>query len=113
MRIEEIKLEKRFREKTRNLDALCESIKKIGLLHPIVVDENNVLIAGLGRIRAYKKLGYNEIPVTKVNLGKMIDEESDFKDTERAQIDENVTRRDFAPSEAVDIWMAMESYECK
>jgi len=108
MKIEEIKLGKRFREKTRNIDTLCESIKKIGLLHPIVIDENNVLIVGLGRLRAFEELGYNEIPATKINLGKMIDEESGFKNVERAQIDENVTRRDFAPSEAVDIWMAME-----
>jgi len=111
MKIEEIKLGKRFREKTRNVDTLCESIKKIGLLHPIVIDENNELIAGLGRLRAHQKLGYDEILVTKINLRKMIDEESGFKNTERAQIDENVTRRNFAPSEKVAIWQAMTSYE--
>lgn len=112
MKVEEIKLRKRFREKTRNVDALCESIKKIGLLHPIVVDENNVLIAGLGRIRAFEELGYDEIPATKINLSDIIDKEFGFKNiTQRAQVDENVVRRNFTPSEMVAIWLAMESYQ--
>jgi len=89
MQLSEIKIGKRFRKDNGNIQELADSIKKLGLLHPIVVSEKGELIAGLRRIEAYKKLGWTEIPTTIVNLQEIRD----------GEIDENSVRKDFTPSE--------------
>ena len=40
----------------------------IGLLHPIVVTSDNILIAGARRLAAVKALGWEEVPVTVIDL---------------------------------------------
>ena len=40
---------------------LAEIIKRYGFRQPIVIDRNNVIVAGHGRLQAVKKLGYKEI----------------------------------------------------
>ena len=37
------------------------SVKQCGELDPIEVDENNVILSGLTRLKAYKKLGYKQV----------------------------------------------------
>ena len=44
-----------------NLDVLQSSIEKVGLINPVMIDENNNLIAGYRRLSACKKLGWKEI----------------------------------------------------
>jgi hypothetical protein len=44
------------------VDALANSIRQFGFIIPVVVDENNVLIAGHTRIEAAKTLGIAEAP---------------------------------------------------
>jgi len=44
---------------------LAESIKQIGLLQPIIINEDFVLLAGERRLRACKLLGYDEIHAIK------------------------------------------------
>ena len=46
------------------VDALSESIKKFGWQKPILIDKNNVVIAGHTRLMAAQQLGLMEIPVT-------------------------------------------------
>ena len=41
------------------------SISKFGYLQPILIDENNMILAGHGRYRALKELKYKEIPVIR------------------------------------------------
>jgi len=41
----------------KQIKAIAESIKKFGFTQPILVDENNVILAGHGRTEALKKLG--------------------------------------------------------
>ena len=36
-------------------------------MRPLVIDENNIVLGGNMRLKALKKLGYDEIPVIKVN----------------------------------------------
>ena len=59
------------------MDALCESIGKSGLLSPIIVrprDEGGYeIISGHRRFRAYQRLGIEEIPATVCD---MTDEEA-------------------------------------
>ena len=45
------------------VDALSESIKKFGWQKPILIDKNNVIIAGHTRLMAAQQLGLTEIPV--------------------------------------------------
>ena len=59
--IASIKIKKRVREKTVPIQPLVDSIKKYGLLEPIVIDQNNRLIAGFRRLEACKQLGYKTI----------------------------------------------------
>lgn len=49
----------------RNDDAVqyvAESIRQFGFKVPIVVDSNNIVVAGHTRLKAAKKLGYKEVP---------------------------------------------------
>ena len=101
MKISEIKIGNRFRKDNGNIQELADSIKKIGLLHPIVVSEKSELVAGVRRIEACKKLGWTEIPATVVNLQEIRD----------GEIDENSVRKDFTPSEIVAIYEALKPKE--
>lgn len=45
------------------VDAVAASIKEFGFKVPIVVDKNNVIVAGHTRLKAAQKLGLEEVPV--------------------------------------------------
>ena len=44
-------------------EGLEKSIKEMGYVEPIVVDENNVILVGHGRLKALKKIGTKEVEV--------------------------------------------------
>lgn len=44
------------------VEQICKSISEFGFTNPILLDENNTIIAGHGRIEAAKKLGHYEVP---------------------------------------------------
>lgn len=46
---------------------IAASIKEFGFLNPVIIDEDNGLIAGHGRVMAAKKLGIDEIPFVVAN----------------------------------------------
>lgn len=46
------------------IDDLAETIKNQGVIHPIEIDENNMIICGERRWRAAKQVGLKTIPVT-------------------------------------------------
>lgn len=51
------------------VDAVAESIKQCGYCAPIVIDEDNVILAGHTRLKALKKLKYKECEcVRKVGM---------------------------------------------
>ena len=74
---------------------------ELGLLQPIVVRPDGVLIAGERRLHAAKLLGWTEIPVTVVDLDAVV----------RGEFAENAIRKDFTLSEAVAIKRALEPIE--
>lgn len=47
------------------VNLIASSIKEFGFLNPIIVDKNNEIIAGHGRLLACKKLGIKEVPVIR------------------------------------------------
>lgn len=46
------------------VDAVAASIKEFGFRVPIVVDKENVIVAGHTRLKAAEKLGLEEVPTT-------------------------------------------------
>ena len=46
---------------------VAESIKQFGMVQPIVVDKDNVVIIGHCRLEACKKLKYKEVPCVKAD----------------------------------------------
>jgi N6-adenosine-specific RNA methylase IME4 len=91
----------RHRKDLGDLVQLAKSIDEIGLLHPVVINASNTLIAGERRLEACKILGWQKIPVRVIDLENIV----------RGEHDENVLRKDFTPSEAVAISMALEPME--
>lgn len=49
------------------IDAVAESIKQFGFQSPIIIDKDNVVIAGHTRLLAAKKLGLAEVPVIQAS----------------------------------------------
>lgn len=49
------------------IEKVAMSLKEYGFRQPIVVDKNNIIIAGHTRFRASKKLGLKEVPITIVD----------------------------------------------
>ena len=68
---------------------LAESIRQIGLLHPISITKENRLVAGAHRLEAVKMLGLTEIETTVV--------EGDDLHLELAEVDENLIRSELDP----------------
>jgi len=91
--VDKIKIGERLRKELGDLKGLADSIKEVGLLHPIVIDEEKNLIAGLRRLKACELLGWKEVPVNIVSL----------KDLTKGELDENRERKDFTVSEMVAI----------
>lgn len=99
--IEQITVGDRHRKDLGDIRSLADSVKTVGLLHPVVVTPEGVLVAGGRRLQAVQLLGWTEVPVTVVDLA----------DVTRGEHDENVMRQDFRPSEAVAIAKALEPVE--
>lgn len=95
--ISAIKIGDRLRKDVGNISELAASIDEIGLLHPIVINEKDELVAGYRRIQAYKCLGRNSIPYTRINID----------DLRRGEYDENVVKEAFTISELVAIKRAV------
>ena len=88
----------RRRKDIGDLSDMKRSISEVGLIEPIVIDENATLVCGYRRLLSCQELGWTEIDTV-------------IKDKENAsqcEIDENVVRKDFTPSEAVAIWEALD-----
>lgn len=107
------------RQDLGDIDGLAESIKRYGLLHPVVLYKDKSLISGHRRIAAFKQLKRARISATIID---------DFVDVERllkeencsqgdavkhaqysAMLDENSQRKGFTPSEAVAVGERLEA----
>ena len=74
--ISEIKITTRLRRTDKNrVDDLCESIRGVGLLHPISVakkDDGYVLLAGNHRVESFKKLNRSVIPAIILEANDLV-----------------------------------------
>jgi N6-adenosine-specific RNA methylase IME4 len=101
MRIEEIQVGFRYRKDLGDLRSLADSIGEVGLLHPVVITPEGRLIAGQRRLEACRLLGWDEVPVTVVDLYQAA----------RGEAHENFVRKDLLPSEIVALKRAIEPLE--
>lgn len=84
----DIKVRKgRHRKLLKRIEELAKSIERIGLLHPIVVTRDKVLVAGKRRHAAFKLLKLKEIPVHYLD-------ELDPYEAKAVELEENVRRMD-------------------
>ncbi len=63
LKLDEIVIGKRLRQQFTDVTMLKESIREVGLLNPVIVNENNELISGFRRFEACRQLGWQEIEV--------------------------------------------------
>ena len=99
--IDEIDIGFRYRKELGDLRPLADSIGEVGLLHPVVVTSEGLLIAGQRRLEACRLLGWAEVPVTVVDLNEAA----------RGEAHENFVRKDLLPSEIVALKRAIEPFE--
>lgn len=50
----------------RQLEAIAASIRRFGFLNPVLIDAEDVIIAGHGRVLAARQLGLEQIPVLRI-----------------------------------------------
>lgn len=51
--------------------AVAASIEEFGFLNPIVIDQNNVILAGHNRYRAAKQIGLKTVPTLKTTISEL------------------------------------------
>jgi ParB family chromosome partitioning protein len=77
------------------LDRLADSISRLGLLHPIVITREHVLIAGERRLEACRSLGWTNIPFQYAD-------ETDPRLLKCMELEENTRRKDLTWQEIND-----------
>jgi len=94
MKISDIEISSRHRKDMGDLQALADSIELQGLLQPIGISEDGILVFGERRLLACRDvLGRTEIDCRIVNVTSIVEGERD----------ENEIRKDFTASERVAI----------
>lgn len=48
------------------IEKIINSIKEFGFINPVIIDENNMILVGHGRVTAAAKTGLKEVPCIKV-----------------------------------------------
>jgi ParB family chromosome partitioning protein len=66
--IADIRIGERIRKDMGDIASLAESIEDLGLINPITVTPDGLLLSGERRLRAAKQLGWKRIPVVIVRL---------------------------------------------
>ncbi|MCB1140840.1 MAG: ParB N-terminal domain-containing protein [Leptospiraceae bacterium] len=68
VKVSDIIVNERVRKNSGDLTGLKESIQKVGLLNPILIDMDNNLIAGFRRLESVKLLGWDYIDVKILDI---------------------------------------------
>lgn len=95
LRTDHIIVRRRVRRDLGDLSPLMESMRLHGLIHPILVNRNNELIAGERRLESAKRLGWKSVEVSVVN-------KSDELERLEVELDENLQRKGLNPDEVSD-----------
>ncbi|MFW9969282.1 MAG: ParB N-terminal domain-containing protein [Candidatus Odinarchaeota archaeon] len=104
IKIQDIKIENRIRKDYGNIEELARSIKEHGLLQPIVITPDKMLIAGERRLKAIQMLGLNEI-------NAIIKTAEDREEQLLCEIEENEQRKEFTTSERIMYGLELEQIQ--
>lgn len=102
--LDDITIGERRRQDDGDIAGLADSIQKWGLLHPLIVDHKNRLVAGGRRLKALQQLGYLEAPVRQ--WGTLNDDE-----LRELELEENLKRKDLTPAERARTMVALAQRE--
>lgn len=103
VKIENIKVRHRIRKDLGDLEPLRESLKRLGQIEPIVVNEKNELVAGQRRLEAARQLGWTHIEAHVAD----IDDPLKLLDVE---LEENVQRMPFSEQELHEGYVRLERF---
>ena len=103
-RLESIVVGARHRKDLGDIPALMHSIEEVGLLQPITITPDGVLVCGARRLEAMRRLGRHTLKVW-VRSG-ISDELSQLL----AQQDENALRKPLSPLEAEALYRRSEEH---
>ena len=101
MSVHDIVIKTRIRRNLGDIGALMESMKKFGLMNPIVINTEKELIAGHRRLESARRLGWSDIEV-------VILEKDDEAEKLELEIEENVQRKNLTPDELADAYERLE-----
>lgn len=91
----------------QNVKAITNSIKEFGFKNPIIVDSENVVVAGHGRLKAAEQIGMQEVPV--IVADDLTDEQVqayrlvDNKVSELAEYDLDLLREELDAIKLIDM----------
>lgn len=91
-KLADIQLTSSYLRLNTDVAALKESIRSVGLLHPLTVNASGGLLAGARRFQAVRELGWEEVPVQVVDQDALVQE--------LISIDENLVR---APLTSIEL----------
>ena len=90
-KLSELKADNPYLRLGTDVTELEKSIKTLGLIAPLVISPENVILAGARRYQALLNLGYTEAPVMIINGNSL--------EKELVSIDENLVRKDLSKME--------------
>ena len=99
--LDEIVVKQRVRIDPGDLEPLMTSMEQHGLMHPVTVNREKVLVAGYRRLEAARRLGWSTIRVHRID-GR------DAVSLLEMEIDENRVRKDFTVQELDDAYRRLE-----
>lgn len=109
-RLNDLKASNPYLRLGTNVEDLEKSISTVGLIAPLVISEDDVILAGARRYQALLNLGYTEAPVFVIKGGEL--------EKELISIDENLVRKDLSKIEleshlrrAKEIYQALNPHE--
>jgi len=106
LRISEIKVGNRIRRDLGDLGELENSLQRLGLLNPILIDPDNHLLAGYRRLTAARNLGWDAIEVRLIEV-----------DSPEARLviesEENTVRKSFTVQELERLERLLERHQRK
>ncbi|GAB3033957.1 hypothetical protein GCM10027052_09330 [Parafrigoribacterium mesophilum] len=101
--IDEIVVGHQYRRDLGDLDDLTESIRRLGLLHPVAVTSTYVLISGNRRLAALRRLGHTSAPIW------IVPDVSDQLTTVLAIQNENTLQKALTPIEQAELYAELKT----
>ncbi len=99
--LDDIRVKRRIREEPEDIEDLMNSMKRYGLMNPITINSDNVLIAGRRRLEAARRLGWHMI---SANVIESTDRVSELE----MEIEENTQRSNFTDLELMEAYTRLE-----